>query len=132
MHGSVTDAVEVSVPARAEYVRLLRTVAAAAGARHDLTVDAIEDLRIAVDEAGAQLLHLGGATLILRIGAADDGVLVEVTTDATDAAWPPDGMERSLAWQVLEGLTDEVAVDRGADGPSIRIRKRAVGATSPP
>jgi serine/threonine-protein kinase RsbW len=127
----VTDHVEVSVPAGAEHVRLLRTVAAAAAAHHDLTVDAIEDLRLAVDEAGAQLLRLGGTTLRLRLSPTGDGVEVEVTTDATDAAWPPQDMERSLAWQVLKGLSDDVAVGHGPDGPTIRIRKRAVDATTP-
>ncbi|HEX9124196.1 MAG TPA: ATP-binding protein [Actinomycetota bacterium] len=130
MQEPANDDVEVSVPARAEFVRLLRMVAATVAAQHDLTFDAIEDLRIAVDEAAAQLLPVGGTTLALRLTPTADGIRAEVTTDAFDAPWPPDGIERSLAWQVLKGLSDEVAMERGDRGPLIRITKRALGAAA--
>src|SRR5215213_1639624 len=51
------DVVELDVPAHPAYVAVVRTAAAGLAARADLTLDRIEDLRIAVDEACALLLH---------------------------------------------------------------------------
>ncbi len=51
-----TDTVELTVPADPAYLSVLRTVIASLAARRDFTLDEIDDLRIAVDEAGALLL----------------------------------------------------------------------------
>jgi serine/threonine-protein kinase RsbW len=51
------DVVELDIPAHPAYVAVVRTAAAGLAARADLTLDRIEDLRIAVDEACALLLH---------------------------------------------------------------------------
>jgi hypothetical protein len=48
-----SDAITVTVPARAEFLHLIRSVVASVAARRDLSIDAIEDLRLAVDEACA-------------------------------------------------------------------------------
>ena len=45
------DTIAISVPARAEFLHVVRTVVGSVAARCNLTIDAIEDLRIAVDEA---------------------------------------------------------------------------------
>ena len=50
------DVVEVRIPADVVYVSTLRLTAASLAARCDLTIDDIEDLRLAVDEACALLL----------------------------------------------------------------------------
>ncbi|HZD78662.1 MAG TPA: ATP-binding protein [Actinomycetota bacterium] len=131
MRSTSSGPIILSVPARAENVQLLRSVAGAAAARHDLTFDAIDDLRIAVDEACAQLLRAGGTRLTLQVRAAEHGIEALVSIDAHDPAWPPEGIEHSLAWQVLKGLSDEVGAELGAGGPVIRIAKRGVEATQP-
>ena len=59
------DRVELVVPAQAAYLAVLRTASAGMGARLDLDLDQIEDLRIAVDEAAA-----------LVIAGAQDGDLI--------------------------------------------------------
>ena len=45
------DFVEVRLPAAGAYLSVLRTATAGLAARLDFTLDEIEDLRIAVDEA---------------------------------------------------------------------------------
>ena len=50
------DAVEIRLPADSAYLSVLRTATAGLAARLDFTLDEIEDLRIAVDEACAMLL----------------------------------------------------------------------------
>ncbi len=48
--------VRLSIPADSAYVAVPRSVVGNLAARNDFTVDAIDDLRIAVDEACALLL----------------------------------------------------------------------------
>lgn len=122
----MSSEVSVTVPARADFVRLLRGVAATVGARMDLTYDRLDDLRIAVDEAAAQLLETEASSLTMRVQAADDGVSVVVCADAGESvAWPPEAVEESLAWRVLSGIADEVRFERTDDGPTVRIRMEA-------
>src|SRR5438093_6882551 len=99
--------VSITVPARADFVHVLRSVIASIAARADFTYDEIDDLRLAVDEAFAQLLTVHGmsTTLSMVVRSLDGGVVeVVVSIDADDAAWPPAGAEQSLTWQVLSAL----------------------------
>ncbi|MGH2637181.1 MAG: hypothetical protein ACRDHU_13690, partial [Actinomycetota bacterium] len=96
--------------------------------RNDLTIDAIEDLRIAVDEACAQLLAVRGSAVTVEIAPRPGGIETICSTDAEVAVWPPQGIQDSLAAQVLQGLSDTVAWERTPAGPSVRVGKRAVGA----
>jgi hypothetical protein len=52
----MADYVQVRMPAESAYLSVLRTAAAGLAARLDFTLDEIEDLRIAIDEACATLL----------------------------------------------------------------------------
>lgn len=118
----------VSVPASPGFAHVLRTVAAAFGARMDLSIDDLDDLRIAVDEAFAYLLDLGGATTAVALRLAPAGTAVEAILSAVDGptdAWPPPSHATSLAWQVLTGLSDEVDLLLDEGRPAIRIAKGA-------
>lgn len=128
MSAELQGAVVITVPARAEFLHVVRTVVGSVAARHDLTIDAIEDLRIAVDEACAQLLVARGSAVTVTLVAASEGLEATCSTDADVPVWPPDGVEHSLASQVLQGLADSVSWERSAAGPSVRVGKRAVGA----
>jgi serine/threonine-protein kinase RsbW len=122
------DVVRITVPARAEFLHVVRTVVGSVAARHDLTIDAIEDLRIAVDEACAQLLTVRGGHVTVAISGTAEGVETVCSTDADVAMWPPEGVQHSLATQVLQGLTDSVAWELSAAGPAVRVGKRSAGA----
>lgn len=128
MSATSDDAVRITVPARAEFLHVVRTVVGSVAARNDLTIDAIEDLRIAVDEACAQLLAARGSSVTVEIRPVSDGVAAVCSTDAEVATWPPEGIQHSLASQVLQGLADSVAWERTSAGPSVLVGKRAVGA----
>jgi hypothetical protein len=94
----------------------------------NLSVDAIEDLRLSVDEACAQLLKAvpSGSVLALSIHRTGLDVEVVVSAEGDPGPWPPEGHERTLGWQVLSGLSDEVSFERSASGPAVRIRTHAV------
>ena len=120
--------VVVTVPSQAAYVHVLRSVAASVAARLDVSVDDIDDLRMAIDEASSQLLMLGpnAGKLTLRLRAVDRGVEAVVSVDGpAPAGWPPPAFHDSLAWNVLSGLSDEVAFERPDGAPAIRVVKRS-------
>ncbi len=113
------------VPARPDYVRLLRAVASSLAARLEFTYDRIEDLRLAVSEACATLLAQPweARTLVLRVYASGRSVTAVVCSDAepAPASWPPTQVERTLAWRVLSGLADRAAFEIGEEGPAVRL-----------
>jgi serine/threonine-protein kinase RsbW len=117
--------VEISVPADVAYVATLRLAAAGLGSRCDLTVDDIEDLRLAVDEACSLLLpHSRTGTVIhARFTLAAGQLTVVASVDSPDSsAASPD--RTGFAWSVLSALASEVEVT-GADGRlSIAVTKR--------
>jgi hypothetical protein len=102
-------------------------------ARLDLGYDDIEDLRIAVDEAGAQLLSDGGdATFLsLTITPSGDRLEVVVCTDGDVRDWPPPGIEERLIWQVLSALTDRPSFERYQGNPAMRLVKNVSPGAGP-
>ena len=48
---TIVDSVEMNVPARKEYARLIRLAVAGIASRMNFTVDSLEDLKMAIDEA---------------------------------------------------------------------------------
>jgi len=122
------DAVEVRIPADVVYVSTLRLTAASLAARCDLTIDDIEDLRLAVDEACALLLPHASqkSTLDARLELQVGRLTVE-TSVATDEAAEPD--RSGFAWTVLGALASSVDV-RQTDGRLAIVVTRAREAAS--
>lgn len=122
--GEIEDAVEIRLPADSAYLSVLRTATAGLAARLDFTLDEIEDLRIAVDEACAMLLPhaIVGAQLTCRFHLDPATLEVTVTIPTTDGALP----ERdTFSWTVLSALAGEVDTGLGEDRRVwIRLRKR--------
>ena len=122
--GQIEDAVQIRLPADSAYLSVLRTATAGLAARLDFTLDEIEDLRIAVDEACAMLLPhaIVAAQLTCRFHLDPATLEVTVTIPTTDGALP----ERdTFSWTVLSALAGEVDTGRGEDRQVwIRLRKR--------
>jgi serine/threonine-protein kinase RsbW len=121
-----SDSIRGSVPARSEFVPVLRGLVSSVGARLDLPYEHIDELRMAVDEACALLLRLSsGDVLWLRLQPSGDSLIAEVGRDAAVSDWPPAGVEESWPWRVIAGLADEARCEVSDDGgPSIVIVKR--------
>jgi serine/threonine-protein kinase RsbW len=123
----VFNVVQLDVPADPAYVAVVRTAAAGLAARADLTLDRIEDLRIAVDEACALLLTRPRAVDGEPVGVIscvftleDSALTVEVTGPVVTLPEPS-----AFAWAVLEALVDTVSSghDHASDGsPSTWLR----------
>lgn len=121
---SPRDVVELGLPADAAYLAVLRTATAGLAARLDFTLDEIEDLRIAVDEACALLLPdiVADARLRCRFELQPDGMRVAVSAPTTTGR--PPGRD-TFAWTVLAALAGEVDAATDADGVvTVRLTKR--------
>jgi serine/threonine-protein kinase RsbW len=107
------DVVELRLPADGAYLSVLRTATAGLAARLDFTLDEIEDLRIAVDEACALLLPdaVAGAELSCRFALSKDSLAVTVTVPSRTGRVP---RRNTFAWTVLSALAGEV--DAAVDG----------------
>jgi serine/threonine-protein kinase RsbW len=128
IRGSDGDVVEVRVPADVGYVSILRLAAAGLGARCELTIDDIEDLRLAVDEACALLLpHARPAsTLDARFELAHGRLDVQASVTSVKGAQ----LDRNgFAWTVLAALAASVDVRRDAERLTIALTKHREVAT---
>ena len=105
--GDRADAVELRVAARLENLAVLRTLVGAVGTLSDLDLDAVADLRLAVDEACTLLIRSAAphASLVVVVDPQTHRVVVDVSAecDTGDVVSPG-----SLSWHVLSSLADDV------------------------
>jgi serine/threonine-protein kinase RsbW len=123
------DVVVITLPADSAYLSVLRTATAGLAARLDFTIDEIEDLRIAVDEACAMLLPqaVPGADITCEFRLEDASIRVGVSVLTVDGEEPS---RDTFAWTVLSALAGDV--DSSADDDkriTITLRKRGSGST---
>jgi len=99
--------VTLTVPAQSRYLSVVRTAAAGLAARLDFTLDDIEDLRIAVDEACALLLKQARSDTDVRcefrVVDHELGVRASATCDS-----PYIPSRDGFSWTVLSALTSSV------------------------
>jgi serine/threonine-protein kinase RsbW len=95
------------MPAEGAYLSVLRTATAGLAARLDFTLDEIEDLRIAVDEACAMLLNqaIPGSDLECSFALGRDEMTISVSVPSL-APTPP--ASDTFAWTVLSALAGSV------------------------
>jgi serine/threonine-protein kinase RsbW len=112
--GAPRDVVQLKLPAAGAYLSVLRTATAGLASRLDFTIDDIEDLRIAVDEACAMLLAqaVPGADLECRFELTADAIDVAVSVLTLDGEEPS---RDTFAWTVLTALAGEVDSSVDAD-----------------
>jgi serine/threonine-protein kinase RsbW len=123
------EQINVSVPAEPGFVALLRSVVAGAAGLQGFGVDAIEDLRLAVGEACADLLDQAPESTVLGVNVElSDGELeVVIWVNAGVAGWTHSETEGRLTWLLLRALTDEATTVERPEGPGVRLVKRTAG-----
>ena len=114
--------VELRIPADSAFLAVLRTATAGLAARLDFTLDDIEDLRIAVDEACAMVLPQ--ARVDSDLTCAFDLEPTRLTVAVTAECDTPQAPDRdSFAWTVLSALTSEVRADVQGERLTIRLAR---------
>jgi hypothetical protein len=144
----VTDHVELTLPARPDLLVLARMTVGAVGARAEMAVDDIEDLRLAIDELCLSAVgDARGGRLELRYDWDDSGMEVSCTfrpsdTDGTSAS---DGsshhtefdapgtdtigtLPTDLSERILDALVDEHGRENVDGGERSWFKKRHVKA----
>lgn len=107
--GDEDPKVQLTIPATSRYLRLARLTAAGLAGDLGYSVDAIEDLRIAVDELCAAIIEetTGAAELELIYRETDGGLVVEGTCKARSANAPE---LHGVARELLNMLADEYSI----------------------
>ena len=113
------ETISIHIPASPEYLKVVRLVAAGLASRLRFTIDDIEDLKIAVDEACAMLLSraVEGADLTCRFELRPGVLDIAVSLPTHDVELPS---RDTFAWTVLSALAGEV--DATIDDGQVTIR----------
>lgn len=135
----VDQVIELEIPARAEYVGLVRLVVSSlATARRTLDEDRIDDLKLAVSEACTNAIEAhadvdADERVILRWSEAADRLQVQIDDRGPgfDPGQLPEhppvtdperlNFERGLGIPLIRTLVDEVAFDPSEPGMSVRL-----------
>lgn len=124
------DSLELRVQARMDRLSTVRTVLAALATFDDLDLDAVADLRLAVDEACAVLINAAApdSMLVLVVEPRSDALVIEASTTRADAE---DTGLGGFSRHVLSALTDEVSTfgDGQVFGISLTTRWRSASST---
>jgi serine/threonine-protein kinase RsbW len=133
------DAVELEIPARAEFVALARlVVSSVALSRRELADDRIDDLKLAVSEACTNAIEAHGAIdvqerVTVRCEESDDRL--EVLVEDRGAGFDPTSLpehppvtdpdrlnfERGLGIPLIRSLVDEVNFETSDAGTAVRL-----------
>jgi serine/threonine-protein kinase RsbW len=115
------ETVTLTIPGIGAYLGIVRTTTAGIAARQRFPLDAIEDLRIAVDEACNLLLGEEATAITCTFVCERGGIDVELSVPrgGTEQHW-----QDTFAWQLLSSLADDVSVRDGADTLAIRLQKK--------
>ena len=121
------DCVRVEIPAETINMAIARTVAAAMAARADLTLDQIEDVRLAMDEGLAYIIEVvpDGTMVTCELCVAEGVVSATLTSTVTSSTVAE---PNPFAWTVLTALVGDV--DLRVDDESIRLQWNVARDTS--
>ncbi|MEZ5185557.1 MAG: ATP-binding protein [Candidatus Nanopelagicales bacterium] len=99
--------VVLTVPAESSFVGLVRTATSAICAQADFTVDRLDDLRLAIDEACALAIADArpGSDLQVAWTVTGQQVAIEVVSESSSGR---PVATNTFAWTVLTALVDEV------------------------
>lgn len=116
--------VELRVDADAPWLASVRLLAGDLATRADFDLDTVADLKLAVDEACAELIRSALPGSVLTCTFSIRGDVLTVTAVVPAAAWARID-EQGFGWRVLTTLADDVEVlrsDAAAPWPTLGLR----------
>ncbi|MGI9018006.1 MAG: ATP-binding protein [Euzebya sp.] len=119
--------ISLSIPGDPQHLAVLRATAAAVAARARLTIDQLEDVRLAVEEAAATLLAGQPASIELTM---DPGNLPLTVTVAANPTGPVDLDPEGFSWTILSAMSDEFKVEQSDGRVTMTMRFATVAATA--
>lgn len=108
------DQVQLTLPPDGAYLSVLRTATASLASRLQFTLDEIEDLRMAVDEACVLLLTqaMPGTNVRVDFEVTGSSLQVDVSVLTRDGAKPD---RETFGWTVLDALVSGLDATADAD-----------------
>ncbi|MBT2272210.1 ATP-binding protein [Rhodococcus qingshengii] len=103
----------ISIPATPDQLGLLRAMIRAAADHHGLSMDALADLVLAVDEAATTLITAARptSTLLCSFDTVTNPSRLRIILTATTSA-PIDTSTSSFGWLVLQTLVDDLTLEQ--------------------
>jgi hypothetical protein len=125
MEVPVQDTVEITIPRERDFSIVAELVVGGIAARHDVTLDVLDDLQLAL---GSLLEHAdedeGEITVLLRVGDdAIDASVGPVGERTVDELERDDGPALGLR-RLLDTTVEDVTVSARDDGTWVELRKR--------
>lgn len=124
--GAYGQPVEFLVPARLESLAIIRTLVSALGTLEDLDLDAVADLRLALDEASTALIRSSApdSRLTVKVRPREQDLWISVSAPCVDDDVLRPG---TFSWHVISSLTNDVETFR--DGAEMDVPGRVFGIT---
>ena len=134
------DTVELVIPCRPEFVGIARLAVLGIASRMPFSYDEVEDVRLAVGEACTHAVERAGeSAAFIHISSviAPSALTITVSDDvAADANTGPKSEEaqmleeagvdqQGLGALLMEILVDDVKIETGPDGTTVRLTKYA-------
>jgi serine/threonine-protein kinase RsbW len=140
MSKSPSETVALTIPPHPRYLSLARLLVGGMGAQSNLTVEDIDDMKVAVSEAITNAIdhaYLGEdkGEIVVRYKPMAGELVVEVEDagggfdpDKLEPGAPPAGQEGGLGLYLVRELADQVKVESApGSGTRVTIIKRAHG-----
>lgn len=119
MNAGAHDRVRVEFPADTINMAIARSVAAAMAVRADLTLDQVEDVRLAMDEATSHLIKIAASHSMITCDLWVEAASVHASMTCSTAKSPPPDPD-PFSWTVLTALVSSVQLD--ASGSRAQLR----------
>lgn len=119
---SASAHLKLILPARAQYLKVLRSIIASMAVGMDFSVERIDDLKIAVVESCSPLLSAGGTGQLTVVAQrTPDGLRLRASLRSGVTTWPPAGIESSLTWMVLSTVASDVSFGKSEEGSFVQL-----------
>lgn len=124
--GGAGDEIHLEVPTTPDLLRLVRVVASGLASRLGFSIDAVEDVRLAVDELCWTVASRSGpeATLTVRFVILNSAFTVEGRLQPGPGDITDRGPLSALSERILHTLVDEYALLEPVDGEGAGFRMR--------
>lgn len=114
--------IELVLPGDSRYMRLARLMASGVAAAIGVGLDAVEDIRTAVDEVCTTLVEVAdGQPIRLVFAASPETLTVTGETEVDGTSHQPDDDRLALSRQILQVVTDSHEFTRSNGSAVFRI-----------
>jgi serine/threonine-protein kinase RsbW len=120
------DEIHLEVPTTPDLLRLVRVVASGVASRLGFSIDAVDDVRLAVDELCWTVASKAGptSTLTVRFVILDAAFTVEARVQPGPGDTGDGGPLSALSKRILSTLVEEYALLEPVDGQGAGFRMR--------